>query len=852
MVWSHEDLMLLSPEEFEYIIGEILQRLGFKNVQVVGGSYDKGIDIIGYKDDPIVGIESYVVQVKRKSKGKIGYTELERFLRVVNKASANRGIFVTSTDFTRDAYEFARNTGGRIILWNYIRVLEYLNEYEIPKPSRILNYRSSLSTTTTKELSQEKDEVKLKLRSFTLSTPLLFEFEPYEIAEIGKEYISKKFGVPKKDTIKPKSIIVTLSSGYIIDWKVYYMGLDSAGRFRTLVDENRALVFHDGNVKLFGNDDLFMKSSMSNAMRKSRSTFEATDKQLLRGINMSESIMLVKSMLNKRYKEITNITITNKKCVYIPLFSTVEYAVGKNIGRIKVDLFSKEIISADLTPLSTKDIKEIAKSECARILGEVPGTMNVKQGQNSSAVTGETQKFFFDIKISPITGEVLEMNFELKDDVILQIVGDAYPKGQILHLERKERVALVDVLAETSVIVLSVDLHNGTVTVLKELKHPNTIAKLAQEFISKKYNLQNLKVQKVKLQDHSRWQVWLSGKDGYCEIEIDETTGEINANNVRISRTKAIEILQKSAPLLSVKELSETQEGYVARGENETELLTLRISFDGRDIGLLDKWIKPNLASKIALRAVLKNYPLLRISPATTSRKDQDWEVHLKGEDGTAKVVVDKTGHEVTVESVIISPKRAKELMTMHFSDFKVSSLTRDDIAYNAVLENETWVKEVKLSLDGTVIEEIDEYLQESVAITKAKAYLTEKGFAPKVLDSRLSENWIINFKDMDHEGYIVLDKRSGSVILEKIRLTRDYLIKVFLNFIQDPDVELIDFKSYKEKEYATVKAFNPRTKMRYYGKLHLETGEILDFDKLEDKGIISKFKKIKLENKYG
>jgi restriction system protein len=41
-----ENLKAMSPKEFEYTTAEILRRLGYKDVKVIGGSGDLGVDIL--------------------------------------------------------------------------------------------------------------------------------------------------------------------------------------------------------------------------------------------------------------------------------------------------------------------------------------------------------------------------------------------------------------------------------------------------------------------------------------------------------------------------------------------------------------------------------------------------------------------------------------------------------------------------------------------------------------------------------------------------------------------------------------------------------------------------------------
>ena len=47
----------MNPKEFEYTTAEILRRLGYKDVKVIGGSGDLGVDILAYKDGKKVAVQ---------------------------------------------------------------------------------------------------------------------------------------------------------------------------------------------------------------------------------------------------------------------------------------------------------------------------------------------------------------------------------------------------------------------------------------------------------------------------------------------------------------------------------------------------------------------------------------------------------------------------------------------------------------------------------------------------------------------------------------------------------------------------------------------------------------------------
>ncbi|MDY6114089.1 MAG: restriction endonuclease [Alloprevotella sp.] len=106
-----EDLLSLSPREFEEYVGQLYKSMGYK-VEVTPYSNDKGIDVIMYKDDT-----KYVIQCKRY-KGTVGSPDIQKFIGAIDHAKADKGIFVTTGMFSFEAEKMASD--HPIILINRI------------------------------------------------------------------------------------------------------------------------------------------------------------------------------------------------------------------------------------------------------------------------------------------------------------------------------------------------------------------------------------------------------------------------------------------------------------------------------------------------------------------------------------------------------------------------------------------------------------------------------------------------------------------------------------------------------------------------------------------------------------
>jgi len=89
--WIYE----LKPEEFEELVAELLQTVGFSDVRLVGGPNDKGIDILAKQNG-----DSVAIQVKHRKE--LRPTEIERFIGqyLTGDNLASNILFITSAKIT--------------------------------------------------------------------------------------------------------------------------------------------------------------------------------------------------------------------------------------------------------------------------------------------------------------------------------------------------------------------------------------------------------------------------------------------------------------------------------------------------------------------------------------------------------------------------------------------------------------------------------------------------------------------------------------------------------------------------------------------------------------------------------
>ena len=105
------------PEFFEQLVLDLLHAMGYgtsrSDLQRVGGSGDGGIDGIISLDR--LGLEKVYVQAKRW-KNTVGSPEIQGFMGALQLQGATKGVFITTSTFTKDAKQAAAKARGSIVL----------------------------------------------------------------------------------------------------------------------------------------------------------------------------------------------------------------------------------------------------------------------------------------------------------------------------------------------------------------------------------------------------------------------------------------------------------------------------------------------------------------------------------------------------------------------------------------------------------------------------------------------------------------------------------------------------------------------------------------------------------------
>lgn len=124
-----------TPSFFERLIVQLLMAMGFGSSaadagRALGRSGDDGVD--GVVDQDALGLDRAYIQAKRyKSDNPVGPAAIREFSGSLELHKATKGIFVTTSSFSRSALETADKLGKRIVLINGKLLTQLMIRYNV-------------------------------------------------------------------------------------------------------------------------------------------------------------------------------------------------------------------------------------------------------------------------------------------------------------------------------------------------------------------------------------------------------------------------------------------------------------------------------------------------------------------------------------------------------------------------------------------------------------------------------------------------------------------------------------------------------------------------------------------------
>lgn len=123
-----------SPQFFEHLVIKLLVAMGYGGsfedaASVTKYSHDEGIDGV-IKEDRL-GLDNIYIQAKRYDTGNVGRKEIQSFVGALAGKGATKGIFITTSNFTKDATEYKPASNIKVVLIDGIQLANYIIDYNI-------------------------------------------------------------------------------------------------------------------------------------------------------------------------------------------------------------------------------------------------------------------------------------------------------------------------------------------------------------------------------------------------------------------------------------------------------------------------------------------------------------------------------------------------------------------------------------------------------------------------------------------------------------------------------------------------------------------------------------------------
>ena len=123
-----------SPGFFERLVVKLLLAMGYGGSlrdagKAIGQSGDGGIDGI-IKEDKL-GLDSVYLQAKRWDSKTVGRPDIQQFVGALGGVQAQKGVFITTSTFSKEAISYAEKVSMKIILIDGQQLADYLVEYNV-------------------------------------------------------------------------------------------------------------------------------------------------------------------------------------------------------------------------------------------------------------------------------------------------------------------------------------------------------------------------------------------------------------------------------------------------------------------------------------------------------------------------------------------------------------------------------------------------------------------------------------------------------------------------------------------------------------------------------------------------
>lgn len=132
-----DTILSKTPYEFEKLVVKLLDKMGYGGqvkdaAEVTQATNDGGID--GIIKEDVLGLGKIHIQAKRYAReNTVGREEIQKFVGALAVAQSNKGVFITTSGYSKGAVEYANSLYGstNVVLIDGIKLAEYIYDFNL-------------------------------------------------------------------------------------------------------------------------------------------------------------------------------------------------------------------------------------------------------------------------------------------------------------------------------------------------------------------------------------------------------------------------------------------------------------------------------------------------------------------------------------------------------------------------------------------------------------------------------------------------------------------------------------------------------------------------------------------------
>ena len=123
-----------SPIFMEQLVVDLMHKMGYGGWSADSGettqyTADGGVD--GFINDDPLGLETIYLQAKRYAENTIGRPDLQSFVGALEMKRARKGVFITTSQFSKDALEYIRMIEKKVVLIDGQKLAKLMVEHNL-------------------------------------------------------------------------------------------------------------------------------------------------------------------------------------------------------------------------------------------------------------------------------------------------------------------------------------------------------------------------------------------------------------------------------------------------------------------------------------------------------------------------------------------------------------------------------------------------------------------------------------------------------------------------------------------------------------------------------------------------